>query len=290
MSRIYEALRQSELERGATGTLLDPDTFPAPPITRETQEAEQSPARNALAWNEIGSFEPILRPENRLVALTDDNSLGAEKFRLLRARLRHLQDQQHIKKIVITSAVPDEGKTVVSMNLAISLAKHTTQKVLLLEGDLRKPILAERLGMPDFPGLEDWFRSTEPITKFIYQVKGLQLGILPAGAPSKNPLSILQSPRFLELYQLLSSRFDWVLVDAPPLLPMADVNFWSRQADGLLLVLREGKASKKILEKGLESLDNPKVIGVVLNDAYSIEHGHYKRYYTTESKPDKATA
>jgi capsular exopolysaccharide synthesis family protein len=283
MSRIYEALRQSELERGATGALLDPDTFLASPATRETEP----PPPSGPAWNEIGSFEPVLKPESRLVALTDDNSLGAEKFRLLRARLRHMQDQQHIKKIVITSALPDEGKTVVSMNLAISLAKHTTQKVLLLEGDLRRPTLAEHWGMPGFPGLDEWFSSTESITKFIYQVKGLQLGILPAGAPSENPLSILQSPRFVELYQLLSSRFDWVLIDAPPLLPMADVNFWSRQADGLLFVLREGKTSKKTLEKGLESLDNPKVIGVVLNDARAIERGYYKHYYDVEDKKNK---
>jgi capsular exopolysaccharide synthesis family protein len=275
------------LERGATGTLLDPDTFLAPAVTRD---GEPSPVKGALAWNEIGSFEPVLKPENRLVTFTEDNSLGAEKFRLLRARLRHIQDQQHIKKIVITSAVPDEGKTLVSMNLAVSLAKHTTQKVLLLEGDLRKPTLATRWGMPDFKGLDDWFSSNEPITKFIYQVKGLQLGILPAGVPRENPLALLQSPRFLELYQQLSNGFDWILVDVPPLSPMADVNFWSRQSDGLLLVLREGKTPKKVLEKGLESLDSHKVIGVVLNDTHGIERGYYKHYYAAGNKQAKETA
>jgi capsular exopolysaccharide synthesis family protein len=284
MSRVYEALRQSELERGATGALLDPDSFLAHPAT---PDAKPSLETTALAWDEIASFPPILRAESRLVAFTDDNSLGTEKFRLLRARLRHIQEQQHIKKIVITSAVPDEGKTLVGINLAISLSKHTTQRVLLLEGDLRKPALATRWGMPDFPGLDDWFSGKEPINKFIYQVKGLQLWLLPAGLPNDNPLAILQSPRFLELYQQLSNCFDWVLIDAPPLLPMSDVNFWSRQSDGLLLVLREGKAPKKILQKGLETLDNPRLIGVVLNDTHAIERSYYHQYYGGEKQSHK---
>lgn len=285
MSRVYEALRQSELERGVNGALLDSETFLAHPVA---PHAELSPQTGALAWDEIAPFQPVVTPESRLVAFTDDNGLGSEKFRLLRARLRHIQEQKQVKTIVITSAVPDEGKTVVSMNLAISLAKHTTQKVLLLEGDLRKPVLATRLGVPEFRGLDDWFGGNEPISNFIYQVKGLQLWVLPAGVPDDNPLALLQSPRFLELCQQLSKCFDWILIDAPPLLPMADVNFWSRQADGLLMVLREGKTPKKILEKGLETLDNPRLIGVVVNDAHAIERGYYKRYYGAENKQHKA--
>lgn len=282
MSRVYEALRQSELERGATGPLLDPDTFlsPPPPVTAP------SPG-SAVAWDEIASFQPVLRAEHRLVAFTQDNSLGAEKFRLLSARLRNIGEKKQIRKVVITSTVPDEGKTLVSINLAISLAKPTTQKVLLLEGDLRRPSVAARWGLPDFPGLDGWFSGDESIHKFIYRVKGLQLALLPAGVPRDNPLTILQSARFLELYQQLTDCFDWILIDAPPLLPMSDVNFWSRQSDGLLLVLREGKAPKKMLQKGLETLDNPRLIGVVLNDTHAIERSYYYQYYggTNRSHP-----
>lgn len=275
MSRVYEALRQSELERGATGPLLDPDTFlsPLPPATAPP------PGSGAVVWDELASFQPVLSAEARLVALTEDNSLGAEKFRLLGARLRHIGEQKQIRKVVITSAVPDEGKTLVSINLAISLSKYTTQRVLLLEGDHRKPTLAIRWGMPDFPGLDAWFSGNESIGRFIYRVKGLQLAFLAAGAPSDNPLAILQSPRFMELYRQLSNCFDWVLIDAPPLLPMSDVNFWSRHSDGLLLVLREGKTPKKILQKGLETLDNPRLIGVVFNDTHAIEHSYYYQHY-----------
>ena len=117
------------------------------------------------------------------------------------------------------------------------------------------------------------------MSKFIYRFDDLQLWILPAGSAPEDPVNILQSSRFLELYKKLSTCFDWIIIDAPPLLPMADVSFWSRQADGLLLVVREGYTPKAILQKGLETLDNPKVIGVVLNGARDVESGYYSRYY-----------
>ena len=206
--------------------------------------------------------------------------MGAEKFRLLRARLRNLRERRQIQKLVITSAVPNEGKTLVAMNLAVCLAKHTNEKILLLEGDLRKPMLGEHLGIKALPGVGQWWASAdEPFSKFIYRFDDLQLWILPAGSAPEDPVNILQSSRFLELYEQLSTCFDWIIIDAPPLLPMADVSFWSRQADGLLLVVREGMTPKTILQKGLDTLDNPKVIGVVLNDAHQVESSYYHHYY-----------
>jgi len=286
MSRVYEALRQSEVEAGSSAALLNPDSFLVMPAGAPIREIEAAD----FAWDEIASFQPVPRPESRLVALTEDRSLGAEKFRLLRARLRNLRERQQVRRIVITSAVPDEGKTLVSMNLAVSLAKHTADKVLLLEGDLRKPTIAEHLRMPASQGITNWFGSNESIRRYVFRCDDLKLWVLPAGVPHDNPLSILQSPRFLELYQQLSAYFEWVLIDAPPLLPMADVNFWSRQADGLLLVAREGRTPKAVLTKGLEVLDNPKLLGVVLNDAHAVESSYYHHYYYGGSKttpPDK---
>jgi capsular exopolysaccharide synthesis family protein len=273
MSRVYEALRQSELENGVTSTILNPDAFlsaPAPVINQLNDE---------LAWTEIKSLLPAVREESRVVTLTDGNILGAEKFRLLRTRLRNLREQRQLQRLVITSAVPNDGKTLVAMNLAICLSKQTDDKILLLEGDLRKPMLGEHLGIQSLPGIREWALAEERVGKFIYRFDNLQLWILPAGSAPENPVSILQSPRFLELYKQLSTCFDWIIIDAPPLLPMADVSLWSRQADGLLLVVREGSTPRTILQKGLETLDNPKIIGIVLNDAHDVESAYYEGYY-----------
>jgi len=282
MSRVYEALRQSELDNGESHTLFDPDTFlasstsAAPPVEQPT---------SGISWDQIKSLLPAVREESRVVTLTESNSLGAEKFRLLRTRLRNLRERYQLQKLVVTSAVPNEGKTLVAMNLAVCLAKHTDEKILLLEGDLRKPMLGEHLGIKALPGVGQWWASAdEPFSKFIYRFDDVQLWILPAGSAPEDPVNILQSSRFLELYKHLSTCFDWIIIDAPPLLPMADVSFWSRQADGLLLVVREGTTPKTILQKGLDTLDNPKVIGVVLNDAHQVESSYYHRYYYHHNK------
>jgi len=287
MSRVYEALRQSELEKGVTPTLLDPDTF----LSASTPTTVIDRPDTGLAWNDIKSLPPTVSEGSRVVTLTESNNLGAEKFRLLRARLRNLRERQQLQKLVITSAVPNDGKTLVAMNLAVCLAKHTNEKILLLEGDLRKPTLGEHLGIKSLPGVGEWWGSVdESVSKFIYRLDDLQLWILPAGSAPENPVNILQSSRFLELYKQLSTCFDWIIIDAPPLLPMADVSFWSRQADGLLLVVREGCTPKAILQKGLDTLDNPRVIGVVLNEAREVESSYYSHYYYKgQSHSDKTS-
>jgi len=281
MSRVYEALRQSELEMGVAGNMLDPDTF-LTPLNSPAPIVEQ-PAM-LMPWDDIRSVAPGLNEESRVVALTEGNGLGSEKFRLLRARLRNLREHRQLQKLVITSAVPSDGKTLVAMNLAVSLAKHTDERILLLEGDLRKPMLGQHLGLSTLPGLGDWALGNDAISKFLYRLDNLQLWILPAGLIPENPVTILHSTRFLELYRQLSDCFDWVIIDAPPLLPMADVTFWSRQSDGLLLVVREGKTPKTVLKKGLETLDNPKVVGVVLNEAHDLESSYYQHYYRGRRK------
>jgi len=286
MSRVYEALRQSELDNGVSHTLFDPDTFlasstsAAPPVEQPT---------TGMPWDQIKSLLPAVREESRVVTLTESNSLGAEKFRLLRTRLRNLRESRQLQKLVVTSAVPNEGKTLVAMNLAVCLAKHTDEKILLLEGDLRQPTFGDRLGMKSLPGIGEWASTDESIQRFIYRFNELQLWVLPAGSAPENPVNILQSTRFLELYKQLSRCFDWIIIDAPPLLPMADVSFWSRQADGLLLVVREGHTPKNVLQKGLETLDNPKLIGVVFNDAHEVESAYYGHYYYHQKDPRTST-
>jgi receptor protein-tyrosine kinase len=279
MSRVYEALRQSEAETGISPTLLDPDTFLACAAATGVHPEPALPSESEMPWNEIQTIPVAATDESRVVALTETNHLGAEKFRLLRVRLRNLREHRHLRSLVITSAVPNDGKTLVAMNLAVALSKHTDDKILLLEGDLRKPMSGQRLGINGVPGLGEWAQQDGHISRFIYRFDQMQLWILPAGLPPDNPVTILQSPRFFDTYKELAAAFDWIIIDAPPLLPMADVSYWSRHADGLLLVVRKGKTPKPILKKGLETLDNPKLVGVVLNDVEEVENSYYHNYY-----------
>jgi capsular exopolysaccharide synthesis family protein len=186
----------------------------------------------------------------------------------------------------ITSSTSAEGKTLVSSNLAVTLAKRSGQTVLLIEGDLRKPAVCPLFGLP-LPGmgLGDWWRDQNAsIVPYIRRVADSTLCLLPAGVV-QHPVTVLQSGRMTDLMRQLAQWFDWIVVDTPPLLPMADANLWARLADGTLLVIREGTVLRQSLQSAVDSMDSPKLVGLVLNDAFDYDRSSYDSYYAYSSSP-----
>jgi len=224
-------------------------------------------------------------PESRLVAFTDPNSLGAEKFRALVTRLEHVHKQSELKSFQVTSSVTNEGKTLVSGNVAVTLAKHFGSRTLLVEGDLHRPTLGSIFGLNKLRGLSHWWSSRDQdLTPFIHRLGNLPLWYLPAGNPCDQPSDILRSARFVKAFENLASQFEWVVVDSPPMLPIVDVNLWSRLVDGTLLVVREGVTPVQALKQGLLALDHPKLVGVVLNEASATNTAKYDGQYYSSSK------
>jgi capsular exopolysaccharide synthesis family protein len=305
VSRIFEALQRSEAERAG---VAQPEPFSlATELLRNAERGLEDAAginhHPGVGGNGLGEgrvaearFEqfqtlPIhLAPNSRLICLTDKESLGAEKFRFLSVRLRQLQQTRPLKKLLITSTIPEEGKSMVSGNLAAVLSRKKQQKILLLEGDLRRPVLASRFGLGKLPGLTEWLhQEPAPITS-IYRLEGLGLWFLPAGKPSDNPLELMQSGRLSALMDQLAAWFDWVIIDSPPVLPLADTSLWMRLADGILLVAREGVTQKKQLQKGLEILESSKLLGMVLNSSSNSDHENYYQRYSPSAPPAEKDA
>jgi protein-tyrosine kinase len=270
MSRVFEALRRMEKEQGRPG---------APPFPQPSE----APVNAAVGPMDLDRVTPVkleVTPSTRLVALSEPRGLGAEKFRALVTRLENLRRQKEMKSLQITSGAFNEGKTLVAANLAVTFAKHSRSKVLLLEGDLHRPSLAGLLGLGDLRGLSHWWSEPEhDISHFLCRLDDIPLWLLSAGKIHEQPSQILQSTRFVDAFNRLAGWFDWIVVDSTPMLPVADANLWSRLVDGTLLVVREGMASVKALQRGLESLDNLKLIGTVLNEASESEHAGYADPY-----------
>jgi capsular exopolysaccharide synthesis family protein len=270
MSRIFEALQRSESERSGV-------EFPEPPaLATELLQAAEGETRD---FGKFQSLSVSVSPQSRFVSHTSRESLGAEKFRFLGVRLRQLQQSRKLKKVLVTSTIPEEGKSMVSANLAITLARKKQQKVLLLEGDLRRPVLAQQFGLGRIAGLSEWLqRDLSSITN-IYHLEGLGFWLLPAGKAPENPLELMQSGRLADLLDQLTTWFDWIVIDSPPVLPLADTSVWTRLADGVLLVAREGKTEKRQLQRGLQALEQSKLIGVVLNSCTNTDHSDYYHRY-----------
>jgi tyrosine-protein kinase len=274
MSRVYESLRRVEMENRPTGKSRREPAHAVDLLKQIVAErAELEGARSVKADVPAGS---------RLVALSDSQSLPSEKFRVLAARLENLRGQRELKSLLITSSVVNEGKTLTAGNLGITLAKHAGVRVLLVEGDLHKPKLASLLGLTRLGGLSDWWpQQEENLTPFIYKLEGMPLWFLGCGQACDQPAHVLQSGRFAEAFTKLSGYFDWIVVDSAPMSPTVDVNLWLRLVDGMLIVVREGVARIKALERGLASLDNPKLIGIVLNEVTETGQGKYTGQYST---------
>jgi capsular exopolysaccharide synthesis family protein len=225
--------------------------------------------------------------KTRLVALTDPRGLGAEKFRALVTRLENRRKETDLKSLQIISAVGNEGKTLVAGNLAVTLAKHTGSRVLVVEGDLHRPTLASLFGLGQPEGIGNWWSAREDkemISHYLYRLNELPLWFLGAGITQDQPSQILQSARFAETFIHLMTWFDWVIVDSTPILPLIDANLWARMVDGSIMVVREGVTPIRSLKKGFDSLDNPKLIGIILNEASEFDRTNYAdQYYALDS-------
>lgn len=263
----------------------EPLTPSSEEATRSADEANQAMPKPVEAATTIAvTAHPS--SESNLVAWTNANSLGAEKFRALVTRFDHLREEHELKSFQVTSSVIDEGKTLVAANTAVTLAKYSCSKTLLVEGDLHRPSLTSLFGLMELRGLSHWWSSgEEDLTSTVYRLNGLPLWFLPAGKPFDQPSDLLRSERFRTAFQRLSDQFEWTVVDSTPMLPIVDVNLWSRILDGTLLVVREGVAPVKALRSGLQALDRPRLIGVVVNEATELNQSGYagKYYYRRAS-------
>jgi capsular exopolysaccharide synthesis family protein len=294
MSQIFDALQRSEAERLGLDSLAEPTTFS---VATELLDAAERKRRGASAADAVRpsssnlleqfpSLPVSIPPNSRLVSVGEQESLGAEKFRFLAVRLRQLRQTRPLKKVLITSTIPQEGKSTVAANLACTLARRKQHKTLLLEGDLRRPTVAQKFGLGNVPGLSEWFRG-ETESMNIYRLEALGLWVLPAGSAPENPLELMQSGKLSPLMDQLTEWFDWIIIDSPPVLPLADTSIWARLSDGILLVTRKSITEKQQLQRGLEALERSKLLGALVNGSTDAAHSdYYQRYGPAASSPD----
>jgi capsular exopolysaccharide synthesis family protein len=266
-------------ENAETYALSELDVKTASQMVQETLRAPDLSAatKSSEVFDLFQSLQVSLTPQSRLVCLSDPEGAAAEAFRLLGVRLRHLRRDRTLKRVLITSTIPQEGKSMVAANLACTLAQATQKRTLLLEGDLRRPSLSQRFGIGRNPGICELLQGERSLVTSIYHLKGTDLWILPAGSAPSNALELLQSGKLSALMDQLNAWFDWIVIDSPPILPLADTSVWGRLADGILLVARLGTTEKKQLQRGLEALEPKKVLGALVNCSTTAAHSDY--YY-----------
>lgn len=212
--------------------------------------------------------------------LAPPNSLAAEQYRIIRAKLVRLKTERPLTTIAVTSAVVGEGKSTTSSNLASVLAQSIGQRVVLVDCDLRRPALHRAFGHPIGPGLTEILRDGRAVDDVVRPLEGGRLWLITSGRPPSNPTELLGSEAMDRLLEGLRSRFDFVILDVPPILPLADPFVLGCKADGIILVVRAGQTPRDVIAMSMDNLPRDRVIGAILNDV-RIDDSPSQRYAYT---------
>lgn len=279
MGKFSTALEKGEQEHSYTLESNDDWLQPEDPKTQKQQSTkEDSPVIN---------IRPTSNPwDPRLFhAINQDISLP-EIFKTLRSRILHPQNiDKTIKSVVITSAVPKEGKSFVTANLGISLAQGLDQHSLLVDCDLRRPSLAKLFGISNTPGLVDFLQDNSPLPHLINKTDVNKLSIIASGRPPQNPAELLSSAKMESLVNELSKRYDdrIIIFDTPPIMVAAESSVLASLVDGVILVVREATSRENEIQKTIDSIGKNKILGFVYNaqsvniidKSYSYRYNYY---------------
>ena len=270
MSRFFDLLQKPEWQ---TDDLSFPSVSRAPEHAVELSELEKLPIE-----------EVQIRPASRIVCHTAPRSPGSDRFRLLRMRLRELWKVGKLKTLLVTSPLPHDGKSTITLNLATALAEGGKRAVLVIEGDLHHSSLTQQLGIKSRYGLAECLTDGLNPMAAVRCLQPLGWYCLPAGQPHKDPTELLQSQALSGVMQQLSPHFDWILIDSPPVRPLTDSLSLRQHADGSLLVVRADATPRDAVEQTIALLGREHIVGIVLNGIQGLEQ-LYSKYYGQYGPP-----
>jgi len=292
MSRIDEALRRAEhipnttrgQNRVADGSLrlADELTIEQYPVeSRPVAERENKPLTRP---DDPGVLTQVnLDSSSKLIVGPNRNAVSLEQYRRLAATLHEAQVEKGLKTVMVTSATSREGKTLTVVNLALTLSESYGRRVLLIDADLRRPAIHEVLGIPNDRGLSEVLREASLDLPLVHVSP--HLAVLTSGRHAQNPQAALSSEMMRTLLQDTAERFDWVLVDTPPVGLLSDAQILGHVAQAVVFVIRAGSTPFQLVEKAVAELGRDRIIGTVLNglEDYAIRaSGYYDDDYYRE--------
>ena len=297
MSRIHEALKRAEQEKAAgyAGQKVEDVIQRAPavrekqpdlalpeaaPVATATATAVQSVSQSLMAEAFLAKCpKPTWKPDPSLLVFANSDPFhpGTEQFRTLRSRLSRIRESQPLQTLLISSAIPAEGKTLVATNLAHALVRQQGCRVLLMDADLRAPRVHALLGAPSNPGLADYLQGQASEFEVIQSGHEEGFYFTPAGIHVTHPSELISSNRMKEFLERVKPEFDWIIIDSSPVLPVADATVLGGLCDGVLLVVRASSTPSETSRKACREFQGAHILGVVLNTAD--EHSEYGSYY-----------
>ena len=301
MSRIHEALKKAEQERAASQGSSQPSEYastaeveiPMIPVGEELRSTGTgvpigTPLAAMPSFSSQFNLDTLLSrctpqpwtPDQKTMLFFngDENSRGMEEFRTLRSRLYHMREKMTLKKLLITSALPKEGKSFTACNLAQVFVRQHGRRVLLIDADLRGPRLHLMLGTKPSPGLADYLQGRSDEFAIMQRGPMENLFFIPSGEEITDPAELVGSGRLQLLMQRVEPLFDWIIMDSPPAVPVSDASVLAKACDGVLMVVRSNATPVDMARRARQEFPETSLVGLVLNGT-SAESMPYTRYY-----------
>jgi protein-tyrosine kinase len=297
MSRIHDALKRAEQERATSlGEHIAPTLEPPEPQPVSPPELPQirsdAPPMPTMASG--FSYEALLArcpqanwtpdPRTMLFFQEDENRMGAEEFRTLRSRLYQIREKLPLKRLMVTSALPKEGKSFVAANLAQVMVRQHGRRALLIDADLRSPGMHRHLGAEQSPGLSDYLLGECDEFTILQRGPMEDLFFVPAGRVVSGAPELLANGRLKLLLQRLEPLFDWIILDTPPVIPVSDSTLLANFCDGVLMVVRSNATPSDLARRAREEFQDKLLLGVVLNGTPSGQLSQSNYYYGEAQK------
>ena len=256
---------------------------PVPPVARPERPRESDSPKNGVVFDHLS---PLVSEKVVVDAMISPAS--REQYRRLAANLHHGQATSGLKVILIASAVPGEGKSLTATNLALTFSESYQRRVLIIDGDLRRPSQHVIFGIDGSTGLSEGLMAPEESRLMLHQVTE-RLAILPAGRPTLDPMAGLISTRVQRILDEGRAAFDWVIVDTPPVGLLSDANLLASMVDGIVLVIKADTTPYTLAQRAVAAFGPDKILGVVLNQAtQAAHHAKYDYRYYYGSSPSTA--
>jgi protein-tyrosine kinase len=290
MSRIHDALKRAEQERASSlGTHVEPSFEQQPDIPSPEMPPLQGARRTGSPSPSDFSYETLLArcpqtiwhpdPVTMLFFDDDERRPGSEEFRTLRSRLYQIREKMPLKRLLVTSALPKEGKSFVAANLGQVLVRQHGRRVLLIDADLRNPGMHRHLGTEQAPGVSDYLLGECDEFATLQRGPMENLFFLPAGRLVASAPELLANGRLKLLLQRVEPLFDWIILDSAPVIPVSDSTLVGNCCDGVLIVVRSNVTPSDLARRAREEFPEKLLLGVVLNGASRDKHTHSKYYY-----------
>jgi len=266
MGKISDALEKHQRE-----TKLKTDPTPVAPRIRERRGEVPIPSGQVVS---AAKYDP------KLVVLSAPESMDAENFKILRSQILFPKKGERPRVIMVTSALPGEGKTFIATNLAASIALGFNEHVLLVDCDFRRPCVHKMLGVPLAIGLYEHLTGKVPLPDVIIKTGYGKLSVIPAGSPSHNPSELIASQMMRDFLEDVRNRYDdrYIVIDATPAQVTAEANVLSQYVDGIIFVIMAERAPRDAIQRSIDNLGKDKILGLVFN-GYKQSYRQYRRYY-----------